>query len=218
MPLSDDQKAVIGCHVCQKLCRVDASQPAAWNKCPRCGSKLHLRKPDSINRTWALVLTALFLYIPANIFPIMQFKEFGGGEPQTIISSVVHLYASGMWPLAILVFAASIFVPVLKIITILMLLISVQMKWQWRPRERTILFRAIEVFGRWSMIDIFMISILVALVNLGQFARILAGPGATAFAAVVVLTILASLSFDPRYIWDNINKSSLYLRSIPGKR
>jgi paraquat-inducible protein A len=163
---------------------------------------LHVRKPDSLNRTWALILTAVILYVPANLLPVMTVVSFGKGEPDTILSGVQALAAVGMWPVAILVFFASITVPVLKLIGLSFLLISVQRRTAWRTRDRTVLYRIVENVGRWSMVDIFMISILTALVNLQAIATIDPGPGAIAFAAVVVITMIASYSFDPRLIWD----------------
>ena len=132
----------------------------------------------------------------------MTVISFGKGSPDTILSGVMAFIEYGMWPLALLVFFASIMVPMAKVTGMIYLLLSVQRKSRWRPKDRTVLYRVTEVIGRWSMIDIFMISILVALVNLQAIATIAPGPGAISFAAVVVLTIFASRSFDPRLIWD----------------
>lgn len=165
---------------------------------------MHRRKPDSLARTWALTLTAYILYIPANLLPVMTVMMSGRGEPDTILSGVKALLVSGMWPLALLVFFASITVPVLKLLVLTYLLLSVQFKSRWRPRERTILYRLTESIGRWSMIDIFVIAILVAVVKLGALATIEAGPGAVAFGGVVVVTMFAAMSFDPRLIWDGM--------------
>ncbi len=175
----------------------------SFSHCPRCGGKLHLRKTDSISRTWALLFTAALLYIPANVYPIMTVTQFGRGNPDTIMSGVVHLIEAQLWGLALLVFFASIMVPVLKLLVMAYLLISIQFKSCWRPKDRTLLFRITEVVGAWSMIDIFLIGILISLVKLDAFATIEAGPGATFFAAVVVITLFAAHSFDSRLIWDN---------------
>ena len=174
--------------------------------CPRCGAFLHWRNPDSIQRSWAFVIAAAILYVPANYFPVMTVVSFGSGEPDTIISGVRHLIASGMWPLALLVFFASITVPVLKLTSLVVLLITTQRRSQWRLRERTFLYRVVEGIGRWSMIDIFMLSILVALVRLGSIASIEPGPGAFAFAAVVIITMIAAMTFDPRLMWDRVGE------------
>ena len=188
------------CHTCHQLSRAKATAPHPC--CPRCVAPLHSRKPDSLARTWALTLTAYILYIPANVLPVMTVTMSGRGEPDTILSGVKELLLGGMWPLALLVFFASITVPVLKLLVLTYLLLSVQFKSCWRPRERTMLYRVTESVGRWSMIDIFVIAILVALVKLGSLATIDAGAGAVAFGGVVVTTMFAAMSFDPRLIWD----------------
>ena len=194
-----DSGSLVSCHACDQVCRLARRGHA---HCPRCGASLHRRKPHSLGRTWALLIAACILYIPANVLPVMTVTSFGRGEPDTILSGVKALIAAGMWPVAILVFFASITVPVLKIVAMVFLLISVQRGSRWRPRDRTVLYRMVESVGRWSMVDIFMISILVALVNLGAIASIVPGPGAIAFASVVILTMIAAMSFDPRLIWD----------------
>ena len=148
------------------------------------------------------MIAAALLYIPANLLPVMTVISFGQGHPDTILSGVKALIAAGMWPVALLVFFASIMVPVLKLVGLTFLMISVQRRSAWRPRDRTLLYRIIEGVGRWSMVDIFMISILVALVNLGTIATIEPGVGAIAFAAVVIITMIAAMAFDPRLIWD----------------
>jgi paraquat-inducible protein A len=199
-----DSRSLVSCHACDQVCRLTRQGHAC---CPRCGATLHRRKPYSLARTWALLIAACILYIPANLLPVMTVTSFGRGEPDTILSGVKVLIQAGMWPVAILVFFASITVPVLKIVALAFLLISVQRRSHWRPRDRTVLYRLVESVGRWSMVDIFMISILVALVNLGTIASIVPGPGALAFAAVVILTMIAAMSFDPRLIWDRQESS-----------
>ena len=191
------------CHDCGLLCRL-AGPAANGARCARCGAELHLRKPRSLERTWALLIAAALCYLPANIFPVMRVTSFGQVESDTIFSGVIYFLTHGMWPLAVVVFVASIFVPVLKLLILTFLLISVQRRSSWRPVERTRLFRVTEAIGRWSMVDIFAITILVALVRLGNLATIDAGPGAVFFGAVVVITMLAAESFDPRLIWDRI--------------
>jgi paraquat-inducible protein A len=194
--------ALLSCHACDQLVRRRHPGQHARLACPRCGARLHRRLPNSLRRTWALVITAVILYIPANLLPVMTVTSFGKGEADTILSGVKTLMDAGMWPVALLVFFASITVPVLKLIGLTFLLISVQRGSAWRRRDRTFLYRVIESVGRWSMVDIFMISILVALVNLGSIASIQPGAGAIAFAAVVITTMIASMGFDPRLIWD----------------
>jgi paraquat-inducible protein A len=163
---------------------------------------LHTRKPDSLARSWALLIAAYVLYIPANALPIMYSSTLTGQQADTILSGVVYLWTSGSWPLAAVVFVASILVPLLKLMALTLLLASVQLGTRWRPLDRTRLYRLTELVGRWSMVDIFVVTMLVALVNLRPLAGVEAGPGAVAFGAVVVLTMLAAEAFDPRLIWD----------------
>jgi paraquat-inducible protein A len=174
--------------------------------CPRCEGHIHSRKPNSLSRTWALLIAAYILYIPANLLPVMTVISFGKGEADTILSGVKELIHAGMLPIALVVFFASIVVPVTKLVVLTFLLLSVQYQSQWRPRERTVLYRITEVVGRWSMIDIFMISILIALVKLEAVATIEPGMGAISFAAVVIITMFAAMGFDPRLIWDNMKE------------
>jgi paraquat-inducible protein A len=170
--------------------------------CPRCGALLHRRKPASLTRSWALLIAAAVLYIPANVFPVLTLVSFGRGQPSTILGGVVQLVGAHLWLLAALVFVASITVPVLKIVGLTIMLISVQRRSAVRLRDRTLLYRVVELVGRWSMIDVFMISILTGLVRLGFVADVQPGIGAVAFAGVVILTMLAAGTFDPRLMWD----------------
>lgn len=192
---------LVSCHACDQLVRIP-DRPRAIPICPRCGAALHARKPESLARTWALLIAAAILYLPANLYPIMTVISFGRGEPDTILSGVVALAEAGMIPIALLVFFASIAVPVLKLVGLAWLLVSVQRRSGAGARARTGLYRVIEAVGRWSMIDIFMIAILTALVSLGNIATVEPGVGAISFAAVVILTMLAAMTFDPRLIWD----------------
>jgi len=163
---------------------------------------MHDRKPNSIARTWALVLAAFIFYIPANVLPITIVISLGKAQSDTIMSGVIYFIKTGMWPIALVIFLASIAVPMLKLFILIFLLISVQRKSRWRQQDRTRLYRITEIIGRWSMVDIFVVTILVALVHLGGLATIHAGPAAIFFGAVVVITIFAAMSFDPRLIWD----------------
>ena len=191
---------LMACHTCGML----AKSPAHAHDvlCPRCAAHLHFRKPNSVSRTWAYLIAATILYIPANVLPVMETSSLFGGQRDTIMSGVVYLWVSGSWPLAVIVFVASILVPLMKIIAIAFLLISVQLRSRWQPEQRTRLYRLVEFIGRWSMLDIYVIAVLVALVQLKGLATIKAGPAAYAFAAVVVLTMVSAMSFDPRLIWD----------------
>lgn len=200
-PLTARSAGLISCHRCHLLCRKTVP-PKGTMRCPRCGARLHDRKPDSISRTWALVLTAYFFYIPANVLPITTVVSIGHEQSDTIMSGVIYFLLSGSWPIALVIFVASVFVPLAKLLILTFLLISVQRRSRWRPLDRTRLYRVTEAIGRWSMVDIFVVTILVALVQLGSVATIIPGPAALFFAAVVVVTMFAAMSFDPRLIWD----------------
>lgn len=171
-------------------------------RCPRCGAAVHLRKPDSIGRTWAFLVAAFVLYIPANALPIMDTSSLFDAQQDTILSGVVYLWTTGSWITALIVFIASIVTPLVKLLALTALVISVQCKSTWRPHARARLYRIVSLVGRWSMLDIFVVTVLVALVQIQSVAVVTAGPGAFAFGAVVVLTIFAAMSFDPRLIWD----------------
>lgn len=192
---------VLACHTCGLVQR--AAPEAHGLTCARCGSSLHFRKPNSLSRAWALLIASYVLIIPANILPVMQTGSLFGSEKDTILSGVIYLWTSGSQPLAIILFIASIAIPVTKLLSLTFLLISVQRRSVWAPRERTRLYRVLELVGRWSMIDVYVAAMLTALVQFGSLMSIRAGSGAIAFGAVVVLTIFAAESFDPRLIWDS---------------
>lgn len=191
------------CHGCGLLSRAGHEHAA---RCPRCGSPLHTRKPDSIARTWAFIVAAAILYIPANLLPIMETSSLFGAQDDTIMSGVVYLWVSGSWHLALVVFIASILVPMAKLFALIVLVLSVQLRARWQPVQRTRLYRLVELVGRWSMLDVYVVTLLVALVQLEALATIRPGTGALAFGAVVVLTMFAAMSFDPRLIWDSMEK------------
>ncbi len=188
-----------GCHACGLVLRSGDGEM----HCPRCHCALHIRKPASLARTWALLITAVILYIPANALPVMRTAYLGSESADTIMSGVVYFLLHGDWPLALIIFVASVLVPLLKVMTLVYLLISVQRRSRIRHRERTILFRVTELIGRWSMVDVFVVAVLAALVQMGNLATIYPGWGASAFAGVVILTMLSAQSFDPRLIWDH---------------
>jgi paraquat-inducible protein A len=193
------------CHSCGLM-----SKPAVHAHdacCPRCGARLHFRKPDSIARTWAFLIAAMVLYIPANVLPVMNTSSLFGSEKDTIMSGVVYLWTSGSWLIAVVVFIASIVVPMLKIIALVYLTASTQLHSKRQPEQRTRIYRLVELVGRWSMLDIYVITMLVALVQFNSLATIQAGPAAIAFGSVVVLTMFAAMSFDPRLIWDPKEKN-----------
>lgn len=171
--------------------------------CARCLTHLHSRKPDSVRRTWALLISACILYLPANLLPVMITKSLFGTQYDTILSGVIYFWVSGAYGLAAIVFIASFLVPLFKLTALVLLVTLSQRRSDWRQLERAKLYRVLEVIGRWSMLDVFVVSLLAGLVRIQGFAEITAGVGIGAFGGVVVLTMLASLSFDPRLIWDS---------------
>jgi paraquat-inducible protein A len=197
------ESGLLQCHTCSYLLPEEGLSPGKSHRCPRCTTPLHRRKSDSIERTLACCLGALVLLVPANIYPVMTVIQLGSGAPNTIISGIIHLIDSGMWTLALIVFFASFVVPILKLTVLGFLLLSIRMQSSWRPKDRTLLFRVTEVVGAWSMVDIYVVAILSALVRFEALANITPGLGAIFFAGVVVLTLFAAQSFDPRLIWDN---------------
>lgn len=189
------------CHVCTKLASADL------HRCPRCGASLHLRVANSIQVTLALVTTAAILYVPANLLPIMYTEQLGQSQPGTIIGGVVFLWHHGSYPVALVIFIASVVVPVAKILIMFWLCWTVLQRHQTNARERTVLYRLTELVGRWSMVDVFVVAILVALVQLTGLIAFRPGTAAIAFAGVVIITMIAAEQFDPRLIWDNLESS-----------
>ena len=199
-PLTAARAGLVRCHACELVSRMPKTGGEAI--CPRCGGTLHRRKPNSIQRTWALIIAAYILYIPANMLPMMDTSSPRGAQTDTIMSGVIYLWTSGSWPLALLVFLASITIPMLKLFSMTLLTWSVQRRSTWQPEQRALVYRLVEIVGRWSMLDVYVVTIMAALVQMQPLAAIEAGPGAIAFGAVVVLTMLAAETFDPRLIWD----------------
>jgi len=193
---------LVSCHACELV----SPRTLEGEPCPRCGATLHHRKPNSLARTWAFLLSAYILYIPANLLPVMVTQSILGTQQDTIFSGVIYLWLSGSQLLAGVVLIASIIVPLLKMLILTLLLLSVHFRATWRIRQRTRLYGLIEIIGRWSMLDIFVVALLASLVRAGALATIIPGGGALAFASVVVLTMLASLSFDPRLLWDSLER------------
>jgi paraquat-inducible protein A len=191
---------VLNCHVCGLL--LNDPKLATGAQCTRCASKLHSRKPNSLHRSLALLLAAAIFYVPANLLPILHTTSVGYVGSDTIFSGIVALWSGGSWPLAVLVFIASILVPSLKFVVLGFLIWTTYRGSRWALHDRTILYRLVEFIGRWSMLDIFVVSLMVTLVQLGGIATIHAGAGALAFAAVVVLTMYSAQAFDPRLMWD----------------
>jgi paraquat-inducible protein A len=196
-------QGLAACHTCGK------TSPVALGKCPRCGSALHLRKPNSIQRTVALMIAAAALYIPANILPVMTIVELGYVDATTITAGMISFWRSGAYPIALVIFTASILIPLLKIIALSWLCLAATGKLHPSPAMLGKVYWFTELLGRWSMVDIFVVGILVALVQLGNYMTITPGPGALAFAGVVVLTMFAAMSFDPRLLWDRLEMLGL---------
>jgi paraquat-inducible protein A len=184
------------CHLCYKLA------PEALHRCPRCGSGLHLRTPDSLQRTLALLATAAVLYVPANVLPIMTTDQLGRTIHSTILGGVVLLIDMGSYPIAAVIFIASVLVPLGKLLIMTWLCFSVARRQTGSRRERTVLYRVTEFIGRWSMVDVFVVTVLVALIHLTGLLVITPGAASLAFGAVVIVTMLAAETFDPRLIWD----------------
>jgi len=208
VPSLDFHPHAIGCEACGLV-----SVPGEDGKCPRCGSALHARKPDSLNRTWAFIVASAILYIPANVYPVLTVIQMGAGQPSTILGGVEELLAAHMYPLAILVFFASVLVPMFKLIGLAIMMMAIMLVTTEAGagvllRERTALYYIVAWIGRWSMVDIFMESLLGALVKFGGVVTIAPGIGAVAFCGVVILTIFAAEGFDPRLMWDAANRNA----------
>lgn len=201
-------QSIVSCEACGLAHHKPSADEAMT--CSRCRSRIHERKPNSISRTWALVISAYALIIPANLMPVMATGSLFGTENDTIFGGVLYLWESNSEVLAIILFCASIVIPFAKLFSLTFLLISVQRHSNWNPIFRAKLYRAVELVGRWSMIDVYVATMLTALVQFGNLMSIRAGVGAIAFALVVVITIFAAKSFDPRLIWDNAKSSPLH--------
>ncbi len=191
---------LVSCGICELLLR--PADKAAPGYCPRCGAELAKRRHHSIQYTWALVIAAAICYIPANLLPVMTTNTLGSSDSDTILGGVVFLYTSGSWPLALVVLIASVMVPLGKLVALTYLLITVQRGLPGSSRDRTRLYRMVGLIGRWSMLDVFVDTFTVALIQLQPLMSVQPAPGVVFFAAVVVLTMLAAESFDPRLIWD----------------
>jgi paraquat-inducible protein A len=201
LALTAEQAGLVSCGTCGLLSRpAQAQQPG---HCPRCGEHLAGRRQHSVQRTWALVIAAAICYIPANILPVLTTNTLVSSESDTIMSGVIYLYTSGSWPLALIVLVASVMIPLGKLAALAYLLISVQRGSVANNRDRSRLYRLVELIGRWSMLDVFVDTFVVALVQLQPLMSVEPGAGVPFFMAVVVLTMLAAQSFDPRLIWDS---------------
>jgi len=187
---------LIACHVCR------AVHPKTNVQCDRCGAKLASRKQLSLQRTWAFLLVGMFAYIPANVLPIMTTSWLGGRSEDTIISGVIALLDAGSVFVALVVFVASVVIPITKFVIIIGLALSLQLHWRWSEHTMHRVHTVTELIGRWSMIDVFVVAVLAALIQLGVFLSITPGPGIVAFAFSVVFTMLAATAIDTRLFWD----------------
>ncbi len=199
--LSAADVGLIGCEACRLLVR--PAHAAAPGHCPRCGAELEFRRAASVQTTWALVVAAAICYVPANLLPVMVSSTFAGVEDDTIISGVIYLYTSGSWPLALIVLIASVMVPIGKLLALGHVLIAIRRGKTAGRQERLRLYRIVHLIGKWSMLDIFVVTFTVALVQLPPLMSVVPGEGVLFFAAVVVLTMIAAESLDPRLIWDD---------------
>jgi len=195
------QLGLATCEGCQAVCRIGPQSPAPM-RCWRCDGRVHLRIPASLQKSAAYLCAAAIFYIPANVLPVMRTSTVLEDEDDTILSGVMVLLHTGSWPLALLVFFASMVVPLVKILSIGVLVTMSALRLGGHELARARLYRVLDFVGRWSMLDIYVVALLASLVRMGKLATVSPGPGALAFAAVVVLTLLSAQSFDPRLIWD----------------
>ena len=200
-------ETLITCKTCGLVQRTEELGSGTVAECCRCGSVIGKRKVNSLGRTAAFALAALILYVPANIYPILRMEYYGAYTESTVWDGCVRLFQDGQWLVAVIVFVASILIPLCKLLGLFFLVVTVKLESRRWQRERVWTYKIIEVVGPWAMLDVFLLSVLVGLVKLKQIATVLPGPGLLAFTAVVVLTILASASFDPKSIWNDANKT-----------
>ena len=186
------------CHSCGLACDI-TDEP---HECPRCGAPLHRRKTNSLARTWAYMFTALAFYVPANLLPVMNTKMVGSGADSTIMSGVIEFWQHGAWDIALIIFIASIAVPGIKFVALTLLLVTVQRDSLWARKERSKMFRLVELIGYWSMLDVIVVALVASLVKFQALADIEPRAGILFFGLVVVFTMLSAMSFDPRLIWD----------------
>jgi paraquat-inducible protein A len=194
-----------GCHTCGQVVEMQNQSHAV---CPRCESEVHFRKPDSVSRSWAFLITSFVMYIPANTEPMMISRSLGSESSDTILQGVHYFLTHGDWPLAVVIFAASVMLPLLKMMAIAYILIGVQRGSVQRKTEKTRLYILAEILGRWSMLDIFVVGLMCVLVQLGGLMSISPGPACIAFAMVVIFTMFAEMALDPKLIWDQTEENN----------
>ena len=195
------QLGVIGCHGCALVCE-DTSGSGAHARCPRCGTALHRRRPDSIARAWALLLASVICYVPANVLPVMNTSMLGRASDSTIMSGVIQFWHHGSYGIALVIFIASIFVPCTKFLVLALLLVTSQRRSSRAMGERARLYRLVELIGYWSMLDVLVVAMVAALVKFQALSDVEPRVGILFFGMVVILTMLSAMQFDPRLIWD----------------
>jgi len=205
---SAETAQIVACKVCGQVHAIDRLEPGTAAHCTRCGSRIAKRSHASLHFTAAFALAALILYVPANVFPIMEMDIYGATTTNTVWQGCTRLFGDGQWFIAIVVFLASIFIPLIKIVGLFTLIVMSRFELPHARPLRTRLYRFIEIIGRWAMLDVFVLAILVSLVKLQRLATILPGKGLFAFGCVVVLTLLASASFDPQLIWEKAEEAA----------
>jgi paraquat-inducible protein A len=193
--------SIITCRVCSLTQRLEPLPRDMVAECPRCGSTVAKAKQDNLRRAAALSLAALLLYVPANIYPVLRMDLYGVHTENTVWDGCVRLFQSGEWFVGTIVFLASLLIPLVKLLGLFYLVVTTHLRSPHARRTRALILKVIVAIGSWAMLDVFLLAILVALVRLGQIATVTPGPGILAFASVVVLTILASASFDPKQLW-----------------
>nr|WP_294979486.1 paraquat-inducible protein A [uncultured Pseudomonas sp.] len=187
------------CHGCGHACDLGLGA----HQCERCGAPLHARKADAIHRGWTYLIAALVFYVPANLLPVMRTEMLGQGVDSTIGGGVLEFWEAGAWDIALIIFIASIGVPAIKFFSLGLLLFTAQRHSTWARRQRSQLFRFVELIGYWSMLDVMVVALVAALVQMHGLGTIEPRPGILFFGLVVVLTMLSAMSFDPRLIWDS---------------
>ncbi len=194
-------KGYLVCHTCHKI--FWQLSPDQLTHCTRCGETLHKRKKDSLQRTWALICTAIILTVPANVLPIMEVRYFGLPERSTILDGILYFFKEGSYGIGMIIFIASILVPLFKILGLLIILVSIHMRWHRGQKRKTAMYRFISFIGRWSMLDVFVITLMCTLVQFGFLSNIELAPAAVYFTGVVMSTMVAAITFDTRLVWDD---------------
>ena len=190
------------CHDCRMLLDARSVPPNKALSCPRCSADLHFRKQRSITTTWALVVTAAILFIPANVLPIMRVEFLGATDYSTIMDGILYFLHEQEYGIGLIIFVASILVPLFKIVGLAIVLLSITFNWKRGLRHKTMMYQFIVFVGRWSMLDIFVIALMATIVDFGALSSTLVAPAASYFAAVVITTMFAATSFDSRLLWD----------------